>query len=172
MAKNAEHITIRNQNLFCEHCGKEGNIPTPISIRVLGAYIEDFTELHKNCEKRWKQPMPSLALSIPARAQFWLDKGERGISSETMFSILAEEFHPLRGIDTFCHPLDPDDFRRCYLLLKMLPEWKNALYKMKSVSPVWEKLVDNWEKLEEMLEEMMKTNKDNGMYKFMKSLGC
>ena len=43
---------------------------------------------------------------------------------------------------------------------------------MKKESEVWRRIVENWDKLCEMLEEQMKTGKANGMYEFMESLGC
>jgi hypothetical protein len=69
-------------------------------------------------------------------------------------------------------PADPDDFRRCYLLIKAVPQWKERLVELKSLSETWSKLVDNWDKLTEMLEEQMRTRKANGMYELMNSLGC
>ena len=69
-------------------------------------------------------------------------------------------------------PSDPDDFKRCYLLLKAVPQLKTDLHKLKALSPTWSNLVDNWDKLTEMLEEQLRTKKANGMYEFMKSLGA
>lgn len=72
---------------------------------------------------------------------------------------------------TYGHPHDPDDFRRCYMLLFMVPEWKELLHEIKGESDVWEKLIDNWDQLTTMLEEQL-AGKRNNMYQFMKKLGC
>jgi len=165
----AEHCIVRNGNLFCTHCGGDQEIQYPLNPIMFIAISEAFREIHEHCEKTWKQPIVDQSLTEYQKANWWLLHGERGVSSETIFQkidgriILKHEG---------CHPLDPDDFRRCYLLLETIPEWKTKLHLMKKVSPVWEKLVDNWDKLTEMLEEQLATGKANGMYQTMKSLGA
>jgi hypothetical protein len=98
---------------------------------------------------------------------WWLDNGERGISSETMFQCLSGK---IISNDKGCHPHDPDDFKRCYMLLKAIPEWKDDLHKLKDLSIEWSNLVDNWDKLTEMLEEQLSSKQDNGMYELMEKL--
>lgn len=81
----------------------------------------------------------------------WLANGERGISSNTMVTVLA-------GVDALgtwsqYHPLDPDDFRRCCLLLEAVPILRLQLERMRGVSAQWATIVDHWEELEAMLKE-------------------
>ena len=108
----------------------------------------------------------------------WLKFGDRGISSEKIFSVLTGITILKDSWDKFgTHPSDPSDFNRCSKLVKSIPELKTKLYKMKKESVVWAKIIDNWDKLEKMLEETVRqeqaTGKNDGkMYKFMKSLGC
>ena len=90
------------------------------------------------------------------------------VSSETIFSIISGQ--NIRPNFDYMAPSDPDDFRRCYLLLKAVPEFKEMLYKMKPISHEWDALVDNWDRLTELLEEQMKTKQSNGMYDLMQSL--
>lgn len=168
-SKNSEHCTIRNGNLFCTNCGEEHKIGFPINTQMFSAIAKTFAKIHKSCKKKWEPPVADLSLTIKQREDWWLTFGERGISSETIFTTIAGVVMP--GLQKG-HPCDPDDFNRCYLLLKTIPEWKDKLYLMKQVSPVWERLVDNWQKLTEMLEEQLKTHKPNGMYELMKSLGA
>lgn len=169
MKKNTDHITFRNGFPFCENCGGTFKYELPISITMFSAISNSFIKEHKNCKKTWVEPTPEESLTEKEQMQFWLDNGERGISSETIFSVLGA---PIRGQNRFDHPADPDDFKRCYKLLNTIPSWKNRLDEMKPISPVWNKLVDNWGKLTELLEEQLKTRKPNGMYEFMKGLGC
>ena len=88
------------------------------------------------------------------RAMFWRNNGNIGMSSLTMWMHLLDVRHPesdrVYGAAT---PYDVDDFNRCYLLLEAVPEWKNNLDVLKSVSPVWEKLVDSWQELTSLFEE-------------------
>ncbi len=95
----------------------------------------------------------------------WLANGERGCSSEAIFTKITginacSDFHGVTDI-----PHDPADFRRCHLLLEKCPELKLHLHKMRYVSLDWKALVDNWEELTDMLGR-----RDPNMYTFMKSL--
>ena len=76
-------------------------------------------------------------------AAVWLASGERGISSNAMFSHLT-------GIDAsgfagFDPPQDPADFRRCRLLTEQVPEVGMLLQNMETVSPAWKVLVESWD---------------------------
>ena len=110
---------------------------------------------------------------IPESAQEWLLKGDRGISSETIFGVITG----LRIEESQYPPADPGDFYRCYKLIKAVPEWKSELHKVAKLSKTWKNVIDNWDKLSELLEEQIDwRNKgisaSNGMYDFMKQLGC
>lgn len=170
MGKKVEHTTFRNEKLFCTHCGGDHAIPFPCAIPIMTAMLGAFNKMHADCEKVWEEPVVDPSLSIVERKRWWWKNGERGVSSETMYSQITGLYVAAR--EPLGHPHDPDDFRRCYLLLETIPEWKEELNKLRPVSPVWDKLVDNWDKLTKMLEEQMETKKDNGMYKFMQELGC
>jgi len=103
----------------------------------------------------------------------WLAHGDRGASSETIVSFLT-------GVNIAknpWHPCDTSDFYRCYKLVEACPEIKADLNCLKGLSPVWQKVIENWDTLVVMLldaaEQEKKTgNNDGKMYKFMKSLGC
>jgi hypothetical protein len=75
----------------------------------------------------------------------WLAHGERGTSSNTMFSVLT-------GVDA-CrdhrdHPHDPADFDRCLRLLAAVPRLRLLLPKMAEEGPVWAALVARWDEIE------------------------
>lgn len=75
----------------------------------------------------------------------WLASGERGISSNTMFTHLT-------GINALRQwrmdvPHDPDDLRRCRLLLEQVPELAARFPLMRDVSPEWARLVNIWPEL-------------------------
>ena len=73
----------------------------------------------------------------------WLAAGERGLSSDAVFSRLS-------GVETGCgemagHPHDPDDLRRCRLLLEQVPEFEGRIGEMAEVSPQWARLAEAWD---------------------------
>lgn len=92
----------------------------------------------------------------------WLATGERGISSCAIaqhmsgLPVLAWAFGPqsFQGIDT---PHDPDDLRRCMLLLDVFPEWRHDIVRMSSASPAWASLSAHWSELEELLQHERRT---------------
>ena len=80
----------------------------------------------------------------------WLESGERGISSEAIVSRLTGT-----QVGRACprnHPYDPDDFRRCQLLLKAHPLAEVEFHAMRSVSPQWARLVDSWDQIHTTIE--------------------
>lgn len=167
MAKrNTDHVIIRNQDLFCSHCGKSQAVPYPIEPFMFQAMGEAFTKQHSSCEKTWQQPVAPPEHSVTQRAHFWWTQGERGMSSETIYAVMTSEGIPVRR----SHPYDPDDFRRCYLLLKQIPEWRQRMAEMRPVSKAWSNLVDHWDELTAMLEEMMAGKKSSAMYDLMQTL--
>ena len=98
----------------------------------------------------------------------WLLTGERGISSEAIASkMTGVNFTGQWGMG---HPLDPSDFRRCLLLLKAVPEFKERLNEMEEVSPVWKDMVENWDELEKLYYEEVHTGKCPKLYDRMKEL--
>lgn len=81
---------------------------------------------------------------LPAGAPEWLRSGARGTSSEVIFSHLTGI--PIAG-DRLDEPADPDDLRRCRLLLEAVPTFRTELHRMAEVGPAWAALVDRWDEL-------------------------
>jgi hypothetical protein len=169
--KKITHTTLRNGSLFCLHCGGEKKLVMPTPIPDLTKEFAKFNKLHGDCKPEWEPPKPDMSLGQYDRETWWIRHGERGISSETMFEKLTgriikeSAWGPLP-------PADPSDFRRCHLLLEAVPELRAKMDGLREISPVWSRLVDNWDKLTGMLKEQMETKKANGMYEFMQSLEC
>ena len=73
----------------------------------------------------------------------WLLNGETGESSKTIAGVLLGG----KPIDPR-HPYDPDDFKRCYALVELIPAGRELFrYGMRGVSPNWEELVNYWYEL-------------------------
>ena len=93
-------------------------------------------------------------MNLSPEAVEWLANGQRGISSNAIFTHLT-------GVDamgrwTFPgsnHPSDPDDLHRCRLLLERCPELRAELPRMATRSKVWARLVAEWDALCAMLDE-------------------
>lgn len=168
MPTKTNHTTIRNGNLFCTHCGGEKKIVLPIAITEYTQAIDDFNKLHKKCKKVWTEPTIQVATTtLKERMAFWLEHGERGVSSETIFEVITGQ--KLRD-GKFSHPHDPGDLYRCYKLLLVCPEFNRSLGELSKVSPQWKILVENWKVLIQMLEENVNSGIDNGLYDFMQHL--
>jgi hypothetical protein len=172
--KRESNTGFRSGNLFCFNCGSYYHIVLPMPVSNYAKMLRQFDQQHKDCKKVWQEPKPDMSWGVERKAAFWFINGERGMSSEAMFAIFSskiiKEIFPIEYSTN--HPSDPSDFRRCHLLLEWVPEWRDKLQIMEGVSPVWKNLVENWDKLTEMLKEQMETGKPNGMYEFMKELGC
>ena len=188
--KKQSHTGFRNGALFCFNCGGHYEMQLPQPVRFMADIMKDFEKNHNNCPKTWQPPVVDQSLSEGQKAVWWATgmNGERGTSSECVFFHIAMSAITNMGFPDFklkeyirsfsaswkSHPSDPDDFRRCYLLLETVPEWKEKLLLMKPVSEVWSKLVDHWGELTEMLETAMKTESGKAikMHNLMKKLGC
>lgn len=76
----------------------------------------------------------------------WLACGRRGISSNTMFTVMT-------GVDALggwekSHPYDLYDFDRCVALLDAVPALRPRLPLMAGVSRAWAALVHQWDEIE------------------------
>jgi hypothetical protein len=71
----------------------------------------------------------------------WFLNGERGLSSNAMVA------HIMGLGGTADHPYDPDDLRRCRLLVERVPVIGAFLPRMATCSPVWARIVVHWDEL-------------------------
>jgi hypothetical protein len=93
------------------------------------------------------------------RALRWALGRHVGESSKTMAAAM------MGFPNDAAHPWDVGDFWRCVRLLNAVPEWRQSLDKMKTVSPYWAVLVEHWSELEAMLGR-----DDRGLYDRMRAL--
>jgi hypothetical protein len=78
---------------------------------------------------------------VSAELTRWLVKGERGASSNAM----VEHITGLGG--NTAHPYDPDDFRRCRLLVEQVPLIRFNIAEMATCSPAWARIISAWVEL-------------------------
>lgn len=173
MPKSKDNTGFRNGDLFCFHCGRSQKMPLPMDVELAVDFMQSFAKHHRNCEKTWEEPHWSSTAEmkdVDEKAQWWYNNANRGTSSEYMMAALCKK--PYIGFLTqrYPHPEDPSDFYRCWFLIKAIPEWKDQLHLLKGKTKFWDAIIDNWDKLSDMIEEQIQTQKDNGMYDFMKSI--
>ena len=102
----------------------------------------------------------------------WLMGPDTGASSLTIFSVLTEmrtlaasRMHVGASV-----PYDPDDFGRCYRLLKAVPAWRERLSEVAEKYPAWAALVREWSELERLFEEESPKGRCPKLYARMKAL--
>lgn len=132
-------------------CGK-GAVMDPDVARMAGANLaagqpEALAALRQRLEAGALQEQANANPGMSEAAVRWLAHGERGVSSETIFTRLtgvnALGTRSSRGD----HPYDPSDFRRCRLLLEQVPELVPLLPKMAEMSPKWANLIQAWDEI-------------------------
>lgn len=85
--------------------------------------------------------------TIDDRAVAWMTSFDRGVSSETIWSVMTGKTVPSRD-----YPHDVDDFGRCARLLALIPEWRPRLHLMAGMGPVWEALAARWDEITASME--------------------
>ena len=169
--KKKESATgFRNGKMFCFNCGGSFSYALPAPVKEFADQCKAFDKLHQYCKKTWIEPIPEPnGKTLEQNIEWFVENGEHGISSSTMLYHLTGRKIGEPGLG---HPSDPDDFKRCHKLLQAIPQLKTQLQSMKRLGKTWANLVDNWDKLTTMYEDLVEKKKDNGMFDFMKTLGC
>lgn len=135
-------------------CGQAAVI-CPDAARMAGANFAVgprplLDALRKRLEAGSLQAVTSASPGLSANAAQWLANGERGMSSEALFFRLTGMDGS--GFDRTAHPYDPDDFRRCRLMLEACPELLIKLQDAADLSPQWAALIDCWATLYETMD--------------------
>lgn len=86
---------------------------------------------------------------LPEKAIRWLEQGERGLSSESMFRC----FTGFPGLERGNYPRDISDFRRCRLLMEQVPEFFADFHRLQGISVVWSRLVAAWSEICQKMDE-------------------
>ena len=100
----------------------------------------------------------------------WVTSGDTGSSSLTIWSVMmgrrvgqahGERFWP----DV---PYDPDDFGRCYRLLKKMPTWRERLPEVAERYPKWKALVEHWDEIEQLYLKELPSGRAPKCYALMR----
>jgi hypothetical protein len=88
-------------------------------------------------------------LKMDENAVRWMAVGEQGLSSLAIFwNVYGDHWESQEeALPKEC-PYDPDDLRRCRLLLEQVPSVQERFARvMPNVSPTWARLVERWDEL-------------------------
>lgn len=143
-----EWVILDGDSLFCLHCGKrEGPLfPLAISKKRLAAFTattKAFEDEHKGCKETETSPSKRKW----TRPEDWLHGHDTGTSSLTIYTVMTGQ-----RVERTSYPLDPDDFGRCYRLLKLFPEWRLRLAEVAARFKEWRPLVREWTRLTALYE--------------------
>lgn len=137
-------------------CGKSA-VLSPDVARMAGASFAigqqaDLDKLHEllaaGAIEAQKRANPN---GLSDNAVLWLATGQRGLSSETLFSLAT-------GVDCtddwgYNHPHDPADLGRCRKLLEFCPELADHLPRVAAAGPEWAALIPRWDELCALMDE-------------------
>ena len=101
--------------------------------------------------ERQAQVAAARAAGLEPAAVAWVEDGDRGRSSETLFSVLTGVV--LRSPQQYAAPSDASDFGRCRRLLEAAPSLLGQFDRMGEVSPEWRGLVQAWSQLSSVMDE-------------------
>jgi hypothetical protein len=144
--------------VHCKYCNRQWvafYAPAPME------EVARFAKASCKCPACGKRNAALLGKYVASDATYtdyrdWLLRGESGVSSMAILYAITGIGPDAGGLNKFHYsisdvPHDPDDFRRCYLLLKAFPELREQLPKVADKFPAWRKLVANWDDIEELL---------------------
>lgn len=94
------------------------------------------------------------------RAMEWLVCGDTGLSSTNILTniLSSGKTGKIKNFYAKSHPFDPSDLKRCVILLDKIPELRDSLHIMRSVSKQWDVLIENWDELERSLKSEMESS--------------
>lgn len=95
--------------------------------------------------------MTAQPISLSEQAVFWLATGERGLSSNTLFTFLTGVDATKNGERHYPH--DAGDFARCRKLIEQCPELAALLPRVATAGREWAAIVEHWQALCDTMDE-------------------
>lgn len=133
-----------------DEAGEDALLDAALARRLNASMVvglqEDLAQLNKDPEilDVIKQNIEgkSKSFNVPESALLWLETGDRGLSSETIFYYMTKM--PIIEADDISHPHDASDLARCRLLLEAVPEFEARKEELGSISNHWRALMNHW----------------------------
>ena len=159
-ARKGDHVHMVDSGFRCSHCGEIYQMTMPVLVSVMIAASLAFEKSHRGCAKR---DLSHLAPKSPAE---WRQGWDTGRSSLEIYDFFVLGKTPSEE----AYPRDPDDFGRCYRLLKVAPSWRANIQDMSECPVPWSAYVAAWDELERLYEEGLASGTSPGLYARMKAL--
>ena len=153
--------------VHCGACGYEraiGYAPMPIDIFVSVGKLPCVS-----CKSKDVRMGPLPKETNAGDAFKWLHNGDTGTSSLTIWSVMTG-CRPPQSHFSADVPHDPDDFGRCYRLLKVMPEWRERLPEVATKHKTWAPLVAAWDEMTALYEQELPSGRAPLLYKRMQEL--
>jgi hypothetical protein len=164
----AENQTVRPKEPFIVHCGKCSHewaaafLPLPMDV---------FAKLAKTLCPVCGDKAVNIGALPKETAEgdpiAWASSGDTGISSMTIWSVMMGRKPEDKWGGNYPH--DPDDFGRCYRLLKVMPSWRSRLREVSVRFPAWNGLIDSWDELTALYEEELPSGLCPKLYQRMRA---
>ncbi len=100
----------------------------------------------------------------------WLTNGDTGNSSKAIWGVMMGRDVSGGRAGWTTTPADPQDFGRCYRLLKVMPSWRARMPEVAACYPEWKPLVDAWDDLTALYEEELPAGRCPKLYDRMQAL--
>lgn len=121
---------------------------TQVEVRHINAITNAANTILAEFARPSVKAQPGMGLSR------WLASDDTGMSSKYLAGILSDSYTPI-----FAYPHDPDDFGRCYRLLRAVPDLRAKMEEALPDCPQpWPMLWKHWDELEKLYEAALAPN--------------
>lgn len=181
MKRCGDHVIMLDGGIVrCTHCGASYPLFPEGRSRLaweMNALSRAFGEQHAECAAPEREVCAFCSgehasdehvNATTTRPTEWLNCGDTGLSSRAIYWVMCGA--PVGAPRS--HPVDPDDFGRCYRLLHApwAASWRERIGEMAARSPEWRRLSGAWNELEALYELELPTGKCPRLYARMQEL--
>lgn len=173
-------LTTQGGALFCLRCAQSYTPNLPAPVEVVTAVSKAFERTHRRCRpdpagdachfcrERGHDPH-ECPKTLPTTPEEWLRGPDTGTSSKTICGVMIGNRY-VHGNVHHGPPRDPDDFGRCYRLLRAFADWRPRLPEVAAAYPEWAGLVAAWDEFTALYEEERPSGKAPRLWERMREL--
>lgn len=158
--KDASHCVLTKLGGMCLNCGARMTFKWPVEVKLLAGSMKAFARLHRGCEDpggevcHFCNERGHAYVDCPVTRSFdaWRICEDHGASSNAILD--AALGGPDVKPESMAHPLDAQDFGRCYRLLHWhRPSLRHGVVILGRHSAAWARLAAAWDELCALYEE-------------------